>query len=157
MEQANLKETLTSSREISATRIFNARIELVWKVWTEPEHIKNWWGPNEFTNTIHKMDFQAGGEWNLTMHGPDGTNYPNKSIFKEIIRHKKIVFEHFNPHFFTTVLFESKGEKTLISWSLLFDTTELKETVVKAHKADEGLKQNLEKLGKYLQYHSKLD
>ncbi len=150
MEQGNSKETLTSNREISAARIFNAPVELVWKVWTEPEHIKNWWGPNDFTTTIHKMNFKAGGEWNLTMHAPDGSNYPNKSIFKEIVMYKKIVFEHFNPHFFTTVLFESKDERTLISWSLLFDAAELKETIIKSHKADEGLKQNLEKLEKYL-------
>lgn len=126
-------------------------------MWTEPRHIKNWWGPNEFTSTNHLMDFKVGGEWNLTMHGPDATNYPNKSIFKEIIPHKKIVFEHFNPHFFTTVIFESKGEQTELSWTMLFETEELRETVIKAHKADEGLKQNIDKLEKYLQHYLKLD
>ncbi len=152
MEKTEIMPDEISSRVISIIRILNAPVELVWKAWTEPEHIKNWWGPNEFTNTIHKMDFQVGGEWNLTMHGPDGTNFPNRSIFKEIIPNKKIVFEHFNPHFFTTVLFESKGVKTLINWSLLFDTAEMRETVIRAHKADEGLKQNIEKLEKYLQH-----
>ena len=122
----------------------------MWEVWTDPEHIKNWWGPNGFTSTIHNMDFKEGGEWKLTMHGPDGTNYPNRSIFKEIIPFKKIVFEHFNPHFITTVLFESKGDETHIDWTLLFDTAEMRETVVKAHKAEEGQKQNVERLEKYL-------
>jgi hypothetical protein len=84
------------------------------------------------------------------MHGPDGTNYPNRSVFKEIIPLKKIVFEHFNPHFITTVLFESQGDGTHIDWSLLFDTAEMRETVVKAHKADEGQKQNVERLEAYL-------
>jgi uncharacterized protein YndB with AHSA1/START domain len=138
------------SREIRSTRIFKAPIELVWEVWTKPEHIVNWWGPNGFTNTIHTMDFKEGGEWTLTMHGPDGTNYPNRSIFKEIILLKKIVFEHFNPHFITTVLFEAKGEETRIDWSLEFDTAEMRDIVVKAHKADEGQKQNLDKLEQYL-------
>ena len=125
-------------------------------MWTNPDHIKNWWGPNGFTNTIHQMDFKEGGEWKLTMHGPDGTNYPNRSIFKEIVPFKKIVFEHFNPNFITTVLFESKGDATLINWTLLFDTAEMRETVVKAHKADEGQKQNIERLEKYLsELHSK--
>src|SRR6478735_9179027 len=63
---------------------------------------------------------------------------------------KKIVFEHFNPHFFTTVIFESKGGETLIDWSMLFDTEEMRDIVVKQHKADEGLKQNVEKLETYL-------
>jgi len=128
----------------------NAPADIVWEVWTNPEHITNWWGPNGFTNTIHKMDFEENGEWNLTMHGPDGTNYPNRSIFKEIIPFKKITFEHFNPHFMTTVLFESKGKETLLDWSLLFDSEEMYDIIVKAHKADEGQKQNLEKLEKYL-------
>ncbi len=116
----------------------------------DPEHIINWWGPKGFTSTIHNLDFKEGGEWKLTMHGPDGTNYPNRSIFKEIIPFKKIVFEHFNPHFITTVLFESNGDQTNIDWTLLFDTAELRETIVKAHKADEGQKQNIERLEKYL-------
>lgn len=138
------------NREIRMTKIFNSPIALMWEVWTTPEHIANWWGPNGFTNTILKMDFQEGGEWRLTMQGPDGTGYPNRSIFKEIIPFQKIVFEHFNPHFTTTVLFESNGKETAIDWSLLFDTAEMREIVTKTHKADEGQKQNLEKLDKYL-------
>ena len=150
------RESNTANREIGTSRLFNAPIELLWEMWTNPDHIKNWWGPNGFTNTIHQMDFKEGGEWKLTMHGPDGTNYPNRSIFKEIVPFKKIVFEHFNPNFITTVLFESKGDATLIDWTLLFDTAEMRETVVKAHKADEGQKQNIERLEKYLsELHSK--
>ena len=140
----------TENREMRITRSFKAPIDLMWEVWTNPEHIVNWWGPNGFTNTIHKMDLQEGGEWKLTMHGPDGTDYPNRSVFKEIIPFKKIVFEHFNPHFITTVLFEDKGEETQIDWSMLFDTAEMRETIIKVHKADEGQKQNVERLEKYL-------
>ena len=140
----------TENKELRSTKILNAPADIIWEVWTNPEHITNWWGPNGFTNTIHKMDFEENGEWNLTMHGPDGTNYPNRSIFKEIISLKKIVFEHFNPHFITTVLFESKGKETLLDWSLLFDSEKMYDIIVKAHKADEGQKQNLEKLEKYL-------
>ena len=140
----------TENREMRITSTCMAPIELMWEVWTNPEHIINWWGPSGFTSTIHTMDLKEGGEWKLTMHGPDGTNYPNRSIFKEIIPFKKIVFEHFNPHFITTVIFETNGEETGIDWSLLFDTAEMRETIVKVHKADEGQKQNLEKLEKYL-------
>lgn len=140
----------TENRELRIVKTFKAPFDLVWKVWTNPEHIANWWGPKGFTNTIHHMDFAEGGEWKFTMHGPDGTNFPNKSIFKEIIPFKKIVFEHFNPHFFTTVLFEAKGEETQIDWTLLFDTAEMREIIVKVHKADEGQKQNIEKLDRYI-------
>jgi len=138
------------NRKLQNTTLLKFPIDLVWEVWTNPEHIANWWGPNGFTNTIHKMDFLEDGEWNLTMHGPDGKNYPNKSIFKEIIPFEKIVFEHFNPHFITTVLFQSQNSETVLDWSLLFDTEEMFDIVVKAHKADQGQKENLEKLEKYL-------
>lgn len=143
----------SGNKELRITKTLNAPIELAWEVCTNPNHIANWWGPNGFTNTIHKMDFQEGGEWYLTMHGPDGTNYPNKSVFKEIIPLKKIVFEHFNPHFITTIQFESRGQNTLLNWSMVFDTSEMLKTVVKAHKADIGLKQNIEKLERYLTQH----
>lgn len=140
----------TANRELRTTHIFKVPIELMWTVWTKPQHLINWWGPEAFTSTINTMDFQEGGEWKLTLHGPDGTNYPNRSIFKEIVPLQKIVFEHFNPHFITTILFESKEEGTQIDWTLLFDTMEIRETIIKAHKADEGQKQNIERLEKYL-------
>lgn len=140
----------TESRSLSISRTLQAPIELVWEVWTTPEHIAQWWGPNGFTNTIQKMDVQEGGEWKLTMHGPDGTNYPNRSIYKEVIPFKKIVFEHFNPHFITTVHFEAVGQTTIMNWSALFDSEEMLQTIIKAHKADKGMRENVEKLERYL-------
>lgn len=138
------------NREMRTTAALKAPVELVWKVWTSPEHIVHWWGPTGFTNTMETMDVKEGGEWKFTMHGPDGTNFPNRSIYKEIIPFKKIVFEHFNPHFITTVLFETTDTETVIDWSLLFDTAEMRDIIVKVHKADEGQKQNIEKLHHYL-------
>jgi uncharacterized protein YndB with AHSA1/START domain len=97
------------------------------------------------------MDIRPGGEWNLMMHGPDGTDYKNKSIFKEIILHKKIVFEHNSaPKFLTTVKFEAQGDKTLVTWHMVFESAEEFQHVVKTFKADQGLIQNIEKLEKYL-------
>jgi len=142
----------TADRELLITRELNAPIELVWEAWTTPEHIANWWGPNGFTNTISKMDIQPGGEWDLVMHGPDGTDYRNKSVFKEIVKHKRIVYEHITgPKFTATIEFEDRGEKTYLRWHMLFETREQFIQTVKTFKADEGLKQNVEKLGKYLE------
>lgn len=137
-------------RELRTVTTLQAPIEIVWKVWTDPEHIVQWWGPKGFTSTIETMDFRQGGEWRLMLHGPDGTNYPNRSIFTEIVPFKKIVFEHFNPHFIATIEFDSNGEETEIDWSSQFDSVEMREIIVKAHKADEGQKQNIEKLKSYL-------
>jgi uncharacterized protein YndB with AHSA1/START domain len=141
----------TADRELFLSRTINAPIDLVWEVWTQPEHLAQWWGPNGFTNTISKMEVKPGGEWDLVMHGPDGTDYKNKSIFREVIRHKKLVYEHVSaPKFVATVQFEAQDEKTLISWHMLFETTEEFIRVVKTFKADEGQRQNIIKLGEYL-------
>ena len=140
----------TSNREIRISRLLNAPRELVWEVWTDPEHIKNWWGPTGFTNTIETMDVTPGGIWKFIMHGPDGKNYPNKSIYKEVIKPERIVFDHVAPNFTTTIELKEEGNQTLLSWHMLFESKELFEQVVKTFKADEGLKQNVEKLVAYL-------
>jgi len=141
----------TKDRELRITRTLNAPVELVWEVWTNPEHITNWWGPNGFTNTISKMEVRQGGEWDLIMHGPDGTDYINKSIFEQVIHLKRIVYRHQSwPSFTSTVDFEAQGEQTHINWHMLFETAEQFIEVVKKHGADEGLKQNVIKLEAYL-------
>jgi uncharacterized protein YndB with AHSA1/START domain len=145
-------ENSTADRELRLTRLLNAPVELVWEVFTDPEHIKHWWGPNGFTNTITKMDVQPEGEWDLVMHGPDGTDYKNKSVFKEIVKHKKIVYEHVSvPKFLTTIKFEERGKQTQISWHMLFESREQFIQVVKTFNADEGLTQNIDRLEHYLQ------
>jgi uncharacterized protein YndB with AHSA1/START domain len=141
----------TQDRELLLTRVLNAPIELVWKVWTDPKHIAQWWGPNGFTNTISKMEVKPGGEWDLVMHGPDGTDYRNKSVFREVVKHKRIVYDRITgPKFVATIEFEEQGDKTFIRWQMLFETKEAFIQTVKTFKADEGLKQNIEKLNAYV-------
>lgn len=152
VKERNEVVSATADRQLILTRLLNAPVELVWEVWTTPDHIKHWWGPNGFSNTISSMHLEPGGEWNLTMHGPDGTDYKNKSLFKEIIKHKKIVYEHISgPRFLATIEFEKKGEKTFLTWHMLFESREEFIRTVKTFKADEGLKQNVSKLETYLQ------
>lgn len=142
----------TSNRELSISRLMNAPRELVWKVWTEPDHIKNWWGPNGFTNTIFRMDVKPEGVWDFIMHGPDGKDYKNKSIYKEVVKPERLVYDHVSgPKFQATVTFiEKENDKTLLTIRMLFETVEEKENVIKVFKADEGLKQNIYKLEGYL-------
>ena len=152
MENKNEKNSSTADRELLVTRTLNAPRELVWEVWTNPDHIKNWWGPNGFTNTIAVMDVTPGGLWDYVMHGPDGTGYKNKTRYKEVIKPSRIVFEHLTgPKFTATITFEKDGNKTLLTWHMLFETAEEFERTVKTFKADEGLRQNVEKLEVYLQ------
>jgi len=145
------KKNDTTDRELAITRLFDAPVALVWEAWTRPEHIAQWWGPNGFTNTIHQMDLRPGGEWDLTMHGPDGMDYKNKSIFKEIIPNKKLVYEHLTgPKFIATILFEERGDQTFLTWRMVFESAEEYIRTVKTFRADGGLRQNVDKLAVYV-------
>jgi PhnB protein len=145
------KTNASSNRELSISRLLNAPIELVWEVWTNPEHIQHWWGPNGFSNSISKMDVKPGGEWEFIMHGPDGTDFKNKHIYKEIIKPEKLVMEHVSsPKFTMTVTFEEQGKKTLVNIHSLFESAEQLQEVIKVFKADEGMKQNVDRLEVYI-------
>ena len=143
-----------ADREIAVTRIFDAPRELVWKVWTEPNHIALWWGPNGFTNSVESMDVSVGGKWKYMMHGPDGVDWPNLITYLEVKKPELLAYMHGdfdNPdHFRVTVKFESVGEKTKIYMQMVFKTAEERNAVVEKHGAVEGLNQNMDKLEKYL-------
>lgn len=141
----------TIDREIRSTRLLEAPRDLVWKVFTQPEHIAKWWGPDGFTNTIHQMDVRTGGAWNFVMHGPDGRDYENKVIFVEVVKPERLVFDHVvHPFHRTVVTFVEEGGKTRLNFGMTFETAELKKKVAKEFGAVEGLVQNLDRLAAYL-------
>ena len=112
-----------SDREIVSTRGFNAPRELVFKAWTDPDHLVHWWGPQGFTNTFHEFDLRPGGTWRFVMHGPDGTDYQNKSVFSEIVKPERIVFDHVSgPRFQVTATFADQAGKTRVTFRMLFKT-----------------------------------
>ena len=80
-----------SDRQIVITRVFNAPRELVFQAWTEPKHIEQWFGPKGFTTRVTEMDLRPGGQWCYVMIGPDGTEYPSKGVFREIVPPERIV------------------------------------------------------------------
>jgi uncharacterized protein YndB with AHSA1/START domain len=148
----------TADREIIITREFSAPRELVWEAMTNPKHVVNWWGPRGFSTTIEKMDFRVGGVWQHVMRGPDGANYPNRSVFKEIVAPEKIVFSHGGGRekgpgvsFTATWTFDKiEKNKTRVTIRMLFPSAAERDRVVKEFGAIEGGKQTLEKLGEYL-------
>lgn len=142
----------SSDREIGSTRIFEAPRALVWMVWTDPEHIAQWWGPNGFTTTTKKFDLKPGGEWLFTMHGPDGTDYRNEITFTEVAEPERIEYDHGpSPVFHTTVTFDEQDEnKTKLTMTALFPTVEERNRTVEKFGAIEGMKQTLGRLGNYL-------
>lgn len=145
MTKGNSAGMDTSDREIVSSRVFDAPRELVFKAWTDPDHLKHWWGPKGFTNTFHEFDARPGGVWRFVMHGPDGTDYQNESIFVEIVRPERIVFDHVSgPRFRATVTFTGQAGKTLVDWRMLFETAAEYDKV--KGFAVEGNRQNLDRL-----------
>jgi uncharacterized protein YndB with AHSA1/START domain len=147
----------TADREIIITRTFDAPRELVWEAWTNPEHVAQWWGPDGFTTTIEKMDVRVGGVWKHVMHGPDGTDYPNKSRFTAVIKPERIEFSHGGSRkgdpaaqFDATWTFEALGAQTRVTIYMLFPTPADRDRVVNVYGAIEGGKQTLARLEDYL-------
>ena len=144
----------TADREIVTSRLYDAPRELVFKAWTDPEHLKHWWGPNGFTITTHSFEMKVGGTWRFTMHGPDGTDYPNRITYLVIEPAKRLVFDHGDDQrervFQNTVTFEEQGKKTLLTMRAVFDTAAERNEVIEKYGALEGGKQTLARLAEFL-------
>jgi uncharacterized protein YndB with AHSA1/START domain len=111
-------------REIVTTRVFNAPRTLVFKAWTDPEHLKNWWGPKGFTNTFEEFDFRVGGRWKFTMHGPERGNYRNECTFTQIRAPELLIWDRRSkPLFRVAVVFEEIAEnETRVIFKQIFET-----------------------------------
>ena len=88
MAQSAVNET----ERMIVTRVIDAPRELVWKAWTEPKYVKQWWGPKDFTAPFCEMDFRMGGKFLYCMKAPDGQEFWNGGEYFEIVPHEKIVF-----------------------------------------------------------------
>jgi uncharacterized protein YndB with AHSA1/START domain len=110
--------------EIVTTRTFNAPRQLVYKAWTDPAHLKTWWGPKGFTNTFNLFDLKVGGRWSFIMHGPDKGNYVNECTFVTIRKPELLVWDRQSkPIFQVEVVFEEVSEsKTKVIFKQKFKT-----------------------------------
>jgi uncharacterized protein YndB with AHSA1/START domain len=116
-------DTHTADREIVTTRVLNAPRELVFEAWTDPDQLAHWWGPKGFTNTFREFDMRPGGIWRFVMHGPDGVDYQNKSVFVEVVSPERIVFDHVSgPHFQVVVTFAEQAAKTKLTFRMRFES-----------------------------------
>ena len=82
-----------SRAELLIKRTFDAPRKLVFKVWTDPKHLAQWWGPRGFTTEVHEMDVGPGGVWRYSMHGPDGSDYPFDGVYVEVVEPEWLVFD----------------------------------------------------------------
>lgn len=120
------------SNVISLTRVYDAPLQAVWDAWTLPEEVAQWWGPRGFTLTTHSRDLRTGGHWHYTMHGPDGTDYENTTLYLEIVPKQRMVYDHGGhkdrpPLFRVTALFTERDGRTQLDVSFALATPEAAE------------------------------
>ncbi len=85
------QSTVNETERLVITRVFDAPRELVWKAWTDPKYVMQWWGPKGFTSPFCEMDFRVGGKFRCCMRTPDGQDFWNAGEYHEIVPHEKIV------------------------------------------------------------------
>ena len=85
------KNTVSETERMVVTRVFDAPRELVWKAWTDPKYVMQWWGPKDFTSLFCEMDFRVGGKFLCCMRAPDGQEFWNGGEYHEIVPLEKIV------------------------------------------------------------------
>jgi uncharacterized protein YndB with AHSA1/START domain len=132
--------------EIVSSRIIAAPRDLVYKAWTDPDHLKAWWGPAGFTNTFNEFDLRAGGRWSFVMHGPDKGAYANECEFIKIDKPVLISWKRYSkPLFQVVATFEELSEgKTRLVFRQIFESA--KEcNKVKAFAADKN-EENFDRL-----------
>jgi uncharacterized protein YndB with AHSA1/START domain len=144
----------TADREFVISRRIDAPRELVFEAFTEVRHLSQWWGPDGFTTTTRAFEFRVGAEWVFTMHGPDGTDYPEWITWTEIVPPRRIALLHGeardDPNAFVQVLsFEAEGAATRVEMRTVFPTKEMRDELVETYRVVEGGQQTLGKLAAY--------
>ncbi len=119
----NLGSDPLEQRELVITRRLRAPRSLVWRTFEDPYLLSQWWGPENFTYTISKLDFRTGGEWHVTMQAPDGAERPVRYQFVEILAPERIVYRPWRPPeavnpppaYLATLTFEALGNETIFT------------------------------------------
>lgn len=148
---------MTDSRnanEIYIERIYDAPPQAVWEAWCEPDQVAQWWGPRGFTITTHAKELRPGGIWHYTMHGPDGTDYENKTLYHEVEYCAKLVYDHGGsderaPLFRVTALFIEVEGKTRLEMTMTLPSPEAASETRRMIKAAGG-NSTWDRLGEYL-------
>jgi uncharacterized protein YndB with AHSA1/START domain len=120
---ATAKTAPYGEASVTLTRVFDAPRALVWKAWTDPTMMAQWFGPRGFTNPVCELDVRVGGSLRIVMRGPDGNDYPMKGVFREVLKPERLVFttiaiDNDGNHLLegeTTVIFAEKNGKTTLT------------------------------------------
>ena len=112
---------MSADRELVLTRLINAPREKVYRAWTDPELLKQWFAPKPYTTPVAELDVRSGGANLIVMRGPDGKDMPNRGVYLEVVPNERLVstdafveaWEPSEKPFMTMILtFEDEGGKT---------------------------------------------
>jgi uncharacterized protein YndB with AHSA1/START domain len=136
------------------TRVFDAPRALVWKAWTDPAMMAQWFGPRGFTNPVCELDVRAGGALRIVMRGPDGNDYPMKGVFLEVEPPERLVYSniavdndgnHLLEGETTVVLIEAGGKTAMTLTSYAVGRAPIAPQMLAGMEA--GWTQSIDKLG----------
>ena len=148
------------SRTLTITRTLNAPRALVWKMFSDPYHLAQWWGPEGYTNRVEKLDFRTGGSWLHVMIGPDGRELPTDNVILEVTEPERIVYRNAPadpkifgdnppPGFTKALTFEEVEGGTRLTLVCTFDKPEHKGAVIR-RGFSLGTNQSFDKLEAHL-------
>lgn len=129
-----------ADRVLVITRVFKAPRAIVWKAWTDPEHLMRWWGPNGFVTTSCTMDLRAGGSWRIAMRSPEGDEHKQQGVFRQLEEPERLVFTYAfvdtpglsGSKMLVEVSFAEHGEATKVTVrQSRFETVELRDAHVR--------------------------
>ena len=149
--------TRPSGREVVFSRLIAAPVALVWEIWSSVRHLHEWFGPTGFTTTTQEFAFVPGGVWRFTMHGPDGTDYPNRIVFRTIEPKTRIVYENRwdlpdAPLDFTVVVtFAAEGDGTRLILHMTFANDAAMQTAVERYGVLSGGVETFERIAEYVE------
>jgi uncharacterized protein YndB with AHSA1/START domain len=152
--------TPEDSKTLVITRVLKAPRDLVWKMFSDPYHLAQWWGPKGYTNRVDKLDFRTGGKWLHVMIGPDGKELPTDNDIVEVTPPRRIVFRNAPadpkifgdnppPGFTKALTFDEVEGGTRLTLVCTFDKPEHKDAVIR-RGFSLGTNQSFDKLEDHL-------
>jgi len=148
-----LKVTTPTEREIVMTRVFDAPRRLVFDAFTKPELLRRWFGPRGWSLVVCEVNLKVGGAWRFVMHGPDGTDWGMRGMYREIVPPERLVsteiFDDFpRESVVTTVLVEDR-RRTTMTGTIMYSSQEIRDAVIKSGM-EHGAAESYDRLAEYL-------
>ena len=154
---STLTVTTPSDREIVMTRAFDAPPDLVFAAWTDPEHVRHWWGWRTSTMIHCEADVRPGGSWRYVTREADGTEVPFTGVYREVTPPERVVYtevydvEPFNSGepAVTTVTFTEEDGRTALTCTTLYPSREIRDAVIQSGM-EGGAAESLDRMAEHL-------